>query len=108
MQNVNIEQFLNIPFEECNCFDLASLIYKNKGIDIGHYTARNFYEQWEKVETPKRLDLIFMDSIRQHRDHVGVYIGNGKFIHAMENRGSEIASLNLWKKRIKGIYRWLK
>jgi len=108
MRIENIEKFLSIPFEKCNCFDLVSLIYKKNGIDIGNYTDRNFHQQWEKVTTPIRLDLIYMDSVRQHRDHVGVYIGNDKFIHAMENRGSEIASLNLWKKRIKGIYRWRK
>lgn len=39
--------------------------------------------------------------------HVGIFTGNGKFIHAYEGAGVVEANLgNHWKKRIVGIYRF--
>lgn len=39
-------------------------------------------------------------------NHVGVFIGNGKFIHIASDRGCAIERLNfpLWKQKIEGFY----
>lgn len=39
-------------------------------------------------------DLVFFSSGHNHIDHVGVYLGNGKFIHASTSKGVIISDLN--------------
>jgi cell wall-associated NlpC family hydrolase len=104
---MNTDQYLNIPFSECDCFALAARVYRDHGIDIGHYSEPDFSEKWEPVSDPKRLDLIYVDFPVQG-EHVGVCIGHGKFIHALKKRTPVIASIGFWSRHIKGIYRWRK
>lgn len=46
-------------------------------------------------------DLVFFTTYRKGPSHVGIYIGNGKFVHASESRGISIDHLEdpYWSRR---------
>ena len=54
----------------------------------------------------KRGDIIFFDTYTIN-GHVGVYLGNGKFIHDGTTRGVEIADINnpYWTETFNGRVR---
>ncbi|WP_138204038.1 C40 family peptidase [Haloimpatiens lingqiaonensis] len=81
--------FLGKPYvwgaEGPNAFDCSGLtlyVYRNVGISLPHYTG----SQAELGKAVKRNelmpgDLIFFNTTG-YLAHVGMYVGNGKFIHA--------------------------
>jgi cell wall-associated NlpC family hydrolase len=72
---------------------------KSKGVKLPRVSRKQAY--YGKYVTRSQLkpgDLIFFDTSRRRRgyvNHVGIYIGNGKFIHASSARHRVvITSLN--------------
>ena len=67
-----------------DCSGFTKEVFEQNGIDI----PRNSWKQAEvgkkiKKRDLKKGDLIFFNSKKQKRvNHVGIYLGNGKFIHA--------------------------
>jgi cell wall-associated NlpC family hydrolase len=59
-------------------------------------------------EDLKPGDLVFFNTMRQAFSHVGIYLGDGQFLHA-PSRGSQVRVENLdlsyWKKRFNGARR---
>ena len=59
-------------------------------------------------EDLKPGDLVFFNTMRQTFSHVGIYLGDGQFLHA-PSRGSQVRVENLdlsyWKKRFNGARR---
>ena len=47
-------------------------------------------------------------SLPDTEQHLGVYLGAGRFIHSVEKVGSMIVRIDhpIWKNRIAGFYRW--
>ena len=54
-------------------------VYAQLGISLPHYAAAQ-YQLGTPVDRSQLLpgDLVFFDAL----DHVGIYIGNGQFVHA--------------------------
>lgn len=66
-------------------FDCSGLIVwaANKlGIFSGDYTAAGLYNLCDKVSAPQPGDLCFNEGLT----HVGLYIGNGQYLHAKNSR----------------------
>ena len=95
-----------------SCFDCSGftqyVMRKSKGVRIPRVSRKQAY--YGKYVTRSQLrpgDLIFFDTSRRRRgyvNHVGIYIGNGKFIHASSARHRVvITSLNrpFYKARFK-------
>ena len=89
-----------------NGFDCSGLVYyclNMAGVSIPRYTAAGYSNctQWPKI-TPytalRRGDLIFYwDENHTRIYHVGVYLGNGTYIHASSSHGEvEIADFGSW------------
>jgi hypothetical protein len=57
-----------------------------------------------KLERPEKNCIIEFNVFGQP-SHIGVYLGDGEFIHASEQFGVAIEKLRRWKHRIKGYYR---
>jgi hypothetical protein len=57
-----------------------------------------------KIETPEEGAVVEILIFGQP-SHVGVCLGNGTFIHALEKHGVVIEPLYKYRKRIKGFYR---
>lgn len=79
-----------------DCSGLVMYVYAQVGISLPHYTVA----QWDyanAVSVPRNDlqpgDLVFFDGL----GHVGIYIGNGEFIHAPHTGAVvSIDSLNGW------------
>ena len=99
------KQFLGTPYQwggndlntGVDCSGLVQQVYKNFGISVPRVT-------YDMIGTGKAVgmdklqvgDLIFFDTDKNTggADHVGIYLGNGKFIHAPRpGKGVEIADL---------------
>jgi cell wall-associated NlpC family hydrolase len=95
-----------------DCSGLTSYVCKKNGISI----PRRAIQQSKYGKPVKRSelqpgDLVFFDTSKNHKgyvNHVGIYIGNGKFIHASSAKKKVIiTSLNkpFYSQRFKGARR---
>lgn len=94
-----------------DCSGFSQIVFKETGIDI----PRTAGEQYKigtavKKEDLKKGDLIFFETISKGPSHLGIYIGDNKFIHAASSNGVSISNLNdpyYWGPRYYGAKRVL-
>ncbi len=93
----------NNPARGLDCSSLMQFIHKNA---LGVTIPRTAAEQRKRSKTISYSDLqpgdMLFFKIDRRNNHVGIYIGDGKFIHASSsNRRAVIDSMNrpYWKKR---------
>lgn len=115
-----------------DCYGLVVLIYKDHlGIDLPDPTT---YESWRQAdeyltafykENPNVVswyhklwvpatepylvyDVVLLKLFPEvdAPTHAGLYVGDGKFIHSMEELPVAIHRLNNWKRGVYGIYRY--
>lgn len=97
-----------------DCSMFVKLVYQNFGIDLPR-TSREQFQVGIEVEKEELIpgDLLFFsrDKTRENISHVGIYIGDNKFIHfSSSRRGLSIDSLeeDYFKNRFVGAKRILK
>lgn len=94
------------PNRGFDCSGLARYAYLNSGIEI----PRTAHEQYKKRHPVSRInlregDLVFFKKWFRKVSHVGIYLGNGKFIHSpSKGQAVRVSSLHdrYWKKRYAG------
>jgi cell wall-associated NlpC family hydrolase len=66
-----------------DCSGFTSYIYRKSGVSLPHNAAAQ-YSQGSKVAKSelKPGDLVFFHCGRRGISHVGIFVGNGKFVHA--------------------------
>lgn len=72
-----------------DCSGFTSTVFKHDGIELPR-TSREQSQVGKRVSINnlKKGDLIFFKTLGSRQiNHVGIYIGNGKFIHASSGRG---------------------
>lgn len=88
-------------------FDCSGFIYyvfNQSGKKISRLSTDGYYDRSYYVNTPEIGDLVFFENTyRRGISHMGIYVGDGKFIHAGSD-GVEIASLSnsYWKSKFNG------
>jgi len=93
-----------------DCSGLVYYSYRRAGIEVPRTTTEQ-YRQSEhlKLANLQPGDLIFFKISRRKPSHVGIYVGDGRFIHA-PSRGKRVAYASLsdpyWKSRIIGVGRF--
>ena len=111
-------------FEAVDCFGLVCIMYRDMGITVpdylDFYTTSSDVESvadainknkahWRKVEAPGVGDVLVFN-IMGFPCHVGVYVGQGDFIHSF--RGTAVCVERLdslsWSRRLSEAYRWQK
>lgn len=109
------EKYLKTPYRfggdtprGFDCSGFVKYVYEQHGIKLPR-TADVQYQRGKKVERTnlKAGDLVFFTTYAPGASHVGIYYGNGKFIHAATSRGVMISRLDedYWKPRYLGARR---
>lgn len=77
------------PDSGLDCSGMVSYIYKNAvGLDLPHNAAQIArMSKAMEISEIKPGDLIFFDTRHKAYSHVGIYIGNGRFVHAPGTSG---------------------
>jgi cell wall-associated NlpC family hydrolase len=100
----------NSPENGLDCSGFVRLVFKNSTETELPRTAKEISNKGDKVE-PKDLkpgDLVFYNTLKKSFSHVGIYLGDNKFIHSPSAGGKvRIESMNVsyWKKRFNGARR---
>lgn len=82
-------QYIGVPYvwggttpDGFDCSGLVQYIYAQLGINISRTTSTQVHDGWNvSRDELKAGDLVFFAN-NQGVHHVGIYIGNGEFIHA--------------------------
>lgn len=76
-----------------DCSGLTTQVYKSMGVKLPR-TAREQSSRGQKVDKSglKPGDLVFFKTRGSRVSHVGIYKGNGKFIHASSGKGKVMES----------------
>jgi probable lipoprotein NlpC len=98
-----IESFLGTPYKKggaskkgLDCSGFVMEVYKKyAGFNLPHNTEKLF-KLVKKVDKEKLGygDLVFFSDFGFSPSHVGIYIGQGKFVHSAEGYGVIISSLD--------------
>lgn len=100
----------NSPDNGLDCSGLVRYVFKEAWGTHLPRTSEEISRVGQKVD-PKDLepgDLVFFNTLRHAFSHVGIYLGDRKFIHAPSAGGAiRIESLDIayWKKRFNGARR---
>ena len=78
-----------------DCSGYVQYVFAQAGISIPR-TADVQYEVGTPVNREELIpgDLVFFETYTYGASHVGIYVGNGDFIHASSSGGVKISSLN--------------
>lgn len=100
----------NNPENGLDCSGLVRYVFQDAwGVDVPR-TAAELSRSGEKVDKQDLQpgDLVFYNTLRRSFSHVGIYLGDNKFIHAPSRGGKvRIESMDLayWKARFNGARR---
>ncbi|SMD01310.1 C40 family peptidase [Sporomusa malonica] len=109
------EKYLKIPYrfggespKGFDCSGFVKYVYDRHGKKLPR-TADVQYRTGKKIDRAslKPGDLVFFTTYASGASHVGIYSGNGRFIHASSSRGVMISRLDetYWKPRYLGARR---
>lgn len=86
-----------------DCSGFVQYVFKENGVSIPR-TVAAMWNDAKPVNTLEPGDLVFFHTYKAGPSHVGIYIGNGKFIQDGSSTGVKISSMNLsyWKSRYLG------
>lgn len=98
------------PETGLDCSGMVQAVFRNAlGLNLPR-TAHEMSRQGDKVgrQELKPGDLVFFNTMRRAFSHVGIYIGDGQFVHAPSSGGGvrvEDMSAQYWTKRFNGARR---
>lgn len=116
-----LERYLGIRYKlggtnekGLDCSGFSHLVYKSIfGVEIPHNAASQFFDHSRLARVDDELktgDLLFFGSTptKNRISHVGIYLSDGKFIHAARRKGIMISSLeeDHWRKRVVSAKRY--
>ena len=89
-----------------DCSGFLQFVYQAEDIQIPR-TVSDIWNYGTPVEQPSVGDLIFFETYKPGPSHAGIYLGDGKFIHAGESRGVEISEMDnpYWSPKYLGAKR---
>lgn len=92
-----------------DCSGYVWRVYQDMGIDFSRSSSKAYYQKGKKISKSKagKGDLVFFKE-RGKINHVGIYLGADRFVHASSSRGVIESSLtnSYWKPRIAGFRRY--
>lgn len=98
------------PATGLDCSGLVQAVFRNAlGLDLPR-TAREMASRGDKIgkQDLKPGDLVFFNTMRRAFSHVGIYVGDGQFLHSPSSGGGvrvEDMGASYWSKRFNGARR---
>ena len=108
-------RFLGVPYtfggtttRGFDCSGYVQHVFALLGIRIPR-TADAQYEVGKRVARVAPGDLVFFQTYTAGASHVGIYLGNGNFVHSSSSHGVEVSALHdsYWASRYLGAKRIL-
>lgn len=98
------------PETGLDCSGFVSYVYRQAaGLVLPHNAkAISMFGQKITISELQPGDLVFYNTMRHAYSHVGIYLGDNKFVHAsVTGRGVEVVDMteNYWVKRFNGARR---
>ena len=117
-----VKDFIGVEHKVLNCWQLVKKFYKEVlNIDINHIVENsrgldpNNIEElisansgsFTRIKSIKNAEFgdILTFTVAGIESHIGVYIGNGLFLHTTEKAGSVIDRFKTWERVSAGIFR---
>nr|DAX98269.1 MAG TPA: NlpC/P60 family [Caudoviricetes sp.] len=106
-----VTDLIGKPFSEMKCWDLVREYYKRAGKELPDY--KEFVLNGEtysgdlvrEIQEPVPGCICVYSLKCAGIDHVGIYLGNNKMIHATEKNGVCIEPYSRYIRRLKGLYK---
>lgn len=101
------------PDKGVDCSGFVKHVYKESADISLPRTAKQMSAAGEEVEETKLQpgDLVFFNTRKKPFSHVGIYAGNGEFVHASSTRSKEVTVSRMnsryWSNRFNGARRVL-
>lgn len=97
--------------EGVDCSGFVTILFNRVyGKNIGARNSEDIYHQLTplKIEEIREGDLVFFKTNRRRISHVGLYLGDNRFVHSSTSKGVIISDLNesYYKSRYAGAGRW--
>lgn len=107
---VNYKYGGKTPETGLDCSGFVSYVYKQAAGLVLPHNARAISMFGKKITISELQpgDLVFYNTMRHTFSHVGIYLGENKFVHAsVTGRGVEVVDMNenYWVKRFNGARR---
>lgn len=103
-----LEQEFNYKFDITNVPEYDDDWYMNpnlKGLYVKNLEKYCTLTEYDNLSKIKEFDLLLFSYFgdKSAITHVGIYIGNNKFIHSVKGVGSCVTNLDVYKKALKWI-----
>ena len=77
-----------------DCSGFTSYVFRQAGISIPRMADGQYYASTRLSSANLRPgDLVFFTTYAAGASHVGIYVGNGQFIHASSSRGVMVSDV---------------
>ena len=92
------------PDRGFDCSGFVHYLFRRHGVHLPR-TARAMADALPPSRQPRPGDLLFFNTTGEAYSHVGLSIGNQRFIHASSSRGVQISTLGppYWADRFLGV-----
>ncbi len=91
-----------------DCSGFIHYTFKQAGKDMGRLSSAGYFNRAHYVNNPQKGDLVFFEgTYKSGISHMGIYLGNGQFIHAGSS-GVEVSSVDnlYWSKHFDSYKRF--
>lgn len=122
---MRVSDLIGAPFvdggrgpEGYDCWGLVCEVFRRYGVELPDYKlccydSERFFglfcgelPRWKRCEPPEIPSIMAIKLNFPVVNHVGVYVGDGKFLHAREKTGVVIERVDTpqWRHRVEGFY----